>query len=88
MELVEGLVYLLRAGPYFKIGKSVSFEKRLSQIKLQMPDPVEVVHIMCAANPTQAETYWHRRFGAKQRNGEWFLLSDAEVEEFKSVSQI
>lgn len=87
-EPVEGVVYLLRAGPYYKIGKSISFEKRLSQIKLQMPDPVEVVHIMRAANPTQAETYWHRRFVAKRRNGEWFLLSDAEIEEFKSVSQM
>ena len=85
---VEGVVYLLRAGPHFKIGKSINFEKRLTRIKLQFPDPVEVTHTIQAANPSQVETFWHRRFVAKRRNGEWFALSEAEVEEFKSVSQM
>ncbi len=87
-EPVEGVVYLLRAGPYFKISKSVSFEKRLNQIKLQFPDPVEVVHTIRAANPSQSESYWHRHFAAKRRNGEWFLLNDADVEEFKSITEM
>jgi hypothetical protein len=38
-----GVVYLLKAGEHFKIGKSISFDKRLEQIKLQLPYAVEVV---------------------------------------------
>jgi len=87
-EPVAGIVYLLKAGPHFKIGKAINFEKRLGQIKLLLPDPVEVVHTIRAANPSAVESHWHRRFAAMRRNGEWFVLSDADVAEFKSVSQM
>lgn len=85
---VEGVVYLLRAGPHFKIGKSINFEKRLTQIKLQLPDRAEVVHVIRTSNPSQTESFWHCRFAAKRLNGEWFALTEAEVDEFKSVSQM
>ena len=87
-EAKEGVVYLLRAGPFFKIGKSIVFEKRLGQIKLQLPHAVEVVHVIQAAHPSQAESHWHRRFAARRLNGEWFELSEDEVNEFKSVSRM
>lgn len=82
----EGVVYLLQAGLYFKIGKSIGFEKRLAQIKLQLPYTVEVVHVIQAANISEVEAHWHRRFAALRQNGEWFMLTQAEVEEFKNVS--
>jgi len=85
---VEGVVYLLRAGPHFKIGKSINFEKRLTSIKLQLPERAEVVHVIRTSNPSQTESFWHRRFAAKRLNGEWFALTETEVDEFKSVSQM
>lgn len=85
---IEGFVYLLQAGQHFKIGKSVHFEKRLGQIKLQLPWAVEVVHTIRAADALKVEAHWHRRFTALRRNGEWFLLTEAEVAEFKSVSKM
>ena len=85
---VAGIVYLLKAGPHFKIGKTINFQKRLGQIKLLLPDPVEVVHTIRAANPSAVENHWHRRFASLRRGGEWFVLSEADVAEFKSVSQM
>lgn len=85
---VAGVVYMLQGGQWFKIGKSVNPDKRLTQIKLQIPFPVEVVHTIRAADPLKAEAHWHRRFAALRQNGEWFLLTDAEVKEFKSVSEM
>jgi hypothetical protein len=82
------VVYLLQAGEHFKIGKSVDLNKRLGQIKLQLPYPVEVVHVIQAANPLQAEAHWHKHFASLRRNGEWFVLTPAEVGEFKSASQM
>lgn len=82
------MVYLLQAGPFFKIGKSIVFDKRFTQIKLQLPYAVQVVHIIKAANPTEVESHWHRRFAAQRRNGEWFELLASDVEEFKRVSQM
>lgn len=78
-----GVVYLLKAGPFYKIGKASNFERRLSQIKLQLPYPVEVIHTVSTPNITGTETYWHRHFKSKRTNGEWFLLTDEDVAEFK-----
>lgn len=83
-----GIVYLLKSGPHYKIGKSTNFEKRLTQIKLQLPHAVEVIHVIHAADHSRAESHWHRRFAARRLNGEWFELSDAEVAEFKSVAKM
>lgn len=85
---VAGVVYLLKSGEHFKIGKSISFDKRLEQIKLQLPQRVEVVHVIRAAHVSQAESHWHRRFASLRRNGEWFQLTETEVDEFKSVSSM
>ena len=82
---VAGVVYLLQGEKYFKIGKSVNMEKRLTQIKLQLPYRVELLHTIHAAHPLQAESYWHKHFASLRRNGEWFELGEAEVAEFKSV---
>jgi hypothetical protein len=77
-----GSVYLLKAGPFYKIGKSINFEKRLKQIKLQLPYPVEVVHTISTPEYSKLEAYWHQRFRSKRTNGEWFLLTDEDVKEF------
>ena len=87
-EAIAGIVYLLKAGPFFKIGKTVDFEKRLGQIKLQLPYSVEVVHKIQAANLSHVENYWHRRFASRRQNGEWFVLTDVDVAEFKSFSKM
>jgi Meiotically up-regulated gene 113 len=79
----EGFVYLLKAGPFYKIGKAVDLDKRLRRIKLQLPYPVELVHSIEARNPRKIEHHWHKRFADKRTNGEWFLLTDEDVAEFK-----
>lgn len=85
---VEGVVYMLQAGQHFKIGKSVNPNKRIGQLKTQLPYAVTVVHTIRAANPAQVESHWHRRFASKRLNGEWFDLTPEEVTEFKSVSEM
>ena len=78
----NGVVYLLRAGPFYKIGKASDFDRRLRQIKLQLPYPVEVVHTIACADISHVETLWHKRFASRRQTGEWFVLTDEEVQEF------
>ena len=85
---VGGVVYLLQAGPFFKIGKAKEFEKRSRVIKLQLPYPVEEIHQIKCGDITHVENYWHKRFAAKRQSGEWFVLTEADVAEFKSYQRM
>jgi hypothetical protein len=79
-----GIVYLLRSGRHYKIGKTKDFKSRLDQIKLQLPLKIEVIHQIQTDDPDGIEKYWHRRFEDRRLNGEWFGLSAADVEVFIS----
>lgn len=79
-----GVVYLLQAGPFYKIGKTNDPNRRVKEVKLQMPFPVTRIHTIAVHDISAVETFWHRRFAHQRINGEWFTLNDAEVAEFKS----
>jgi hypothetical protein len=78
------VVYLLMAGPYYKIGKTKDLGLRVNQIRLQLPYPVEVLHSIETDDSSGIENYWHKRFASKRANGEWFLLTDDDVAAFQS----
>lgn len=78
-----GYVYLLRAGPHFKVGRSVSFERRSRELAIQLPERAETVHVIHTDDAVGIEAYWHRRFESKRKNGEWFALSTQDVKAFK-----
>lgn len=79
---------MLKAGPYYKIGKTNNFSRRITELTIQLPFPVEVVHKIYTNNTTANETYWHKRFSHRRVNGEWFSLTDSDVTEFKKHSSM
>lgn len=80
---VPGYVYLVRSGKYHKIGRSNDHGRRAYEIGLQLPEKVEVVHTIETDDAVGIERYWHERFRDRRRNGEWFLLSKADIAAFK-----
>jgi hypothetical protein len=85
---LSGAVYLIRCGTYFKIGKTKKLEQRHAQLRIQLPEKPELIHGIRTNNIDYAERHWHKRFAAQRANGEWFILSEADVQEFCQCKEI
>ena len=80
---LDGFVYLMKSGRYHKIGRTNHVGGRERDLKIQLPEPIKTVHSITTDDPDGIESYWHRRFADKRKNGEWFDLSPQEVAAFR-----
>jgi len=78
-----GSVYLLKSGKYHKIGRPNAVGRRERELAIQLPERAVVVHSIRTDDPIGIEEYWHKRFGDRRKNGEWFELRASDVTAFK-----
>lgn len=72
-------VYVLRSGPYFKIGRTTDISKRIAQLKIQLPFEVELFKVINTNYSNQVERDLHKLYAHARVNGEWFQLSDNDI---------
>ncbi len=81
-DTAPGYVYLLKAGPWYKIGKTVSLHDRFTQLVTQLPFAIELTGYIRTTSMTACESKYHKQFSEKRLNGEWFSLTDDDVKVF------
>lgn len=79
----DGYVYLIKSGRFHKIGRANSAGRREYELALQLPEKASTVHVIRTDDPNGIEAYWHNRFAAKRKNGEWFELNATDISIFK-----
>jgi|ERR1700723_798191 len=78
-----GFVYLIKSGRFYKVGRSNSAGRREYELGIQLPEKATTVHTIRTDDPVGIEEYWHKRFGSKRKNGEWFALESSDVAAFR-----
>lgn len=76
-------VYLLKAGPNYKIGIAASVERRATDLQTGCPFPVEIIGQWAHGEVRKIERQLHEMFGHKKIRGEWFSLSDRDVDDIR-----
>lgn len=87
---LTGFVYLLKHGTRaeYKIGMTSNPIRREGEIRLQLPEKLQPLHYIETDDPAGVEAYWHTRFAAKRKEGEWFALSREDVAAFRRWKRI
>jgi hypothetical protein len=78
-----GYVYLMKAGRYYKIGRTNALGRRERELATQLPEAAKVIHSIKTDDPGGIEEYWHRRFQDRRKNGEWFELTAVDLSAFR-----
>lgn len=84
-----GYVYLLNEinGEHWKIGKTKSPKDRLRTFNVKLPFRVEFDTLIKTDDRHSLESELHSRFASKRINGEWFALSQDDLEYIRNLAK-
>jgi len=87
IKKIKGLVYLLKIENRneYKIGVTINLKKRLNQLGTKMPFKLETITKIRSKDIYKLEEKLHCRFENKRINGEWFNLSNEDVEYIRGI---
>lgn len=87
----SGYLYVLRAvlpDNYYKIGLSKTPVTRIKSLGVNLPFPIEPLHVFPTNDMYGCERYLHNRFTEKRVNGEWFQLEQGDLDYLLALSEL
>jgi len=80
-----GCIYLVKEknDGHIKIGRTVDIKSRLRTFSVKLPFKVDLIHSFKSSDYISAEKLLHRHFQSKRVDGEWFLLTELDIEKIK-----
>jgi hypothetical protein len=70
---------------YFKIGKALNIDNRLSALQTGCPFELRVVSFIETDLNTEVEKHLHQKYSNNNFRGEWFHLGKIELQEIKEL---
>ena len=83
--MAKEFIYLIRGGPYYKIGRTKNLELRIKSLQTGHPCPLQIIKVWLVEDGPSMEIQVHGQFLSKRIHGDWFNLSDADVEVLKAM---
>ncbi len=77
-------VYVLECQGLFKIGKTTDLRYRAEQLQTASPFDFHLAHTIYSEDYAAIEMAMHRIFATRRVRGEWFALSQADIERIQS----
>jgi len=86
----KGFIYFAKKGKYVKIGRTKNVEGRICNLSGKHPEetPIELLHSIHTEDMMGAEKAFHDYFSTKRIKGEWFQLTEEDIECIGEVKEI
>jgi hypothetical protein len=84
-ENYQGYVYLIESQGYYKIGKAKNFTQRTKHLDTIMPIDTTLIYSFHSQDYTNAEKTLHNKYKHLRHKGEWFALTEQEINEIMSI---
>ncbi len=81
-------MYLLRCDIYYKIGVAVDVVDRVATLQTGNPRKIDIVFVYEFENSKLIESVLHQRFRDFRISGEWFCITDNDIDVIKNICEM
>ena len=79
----EGFVYVIKGDDYYKIGCTNDLGGRLKAMSVKAPFKLETIILIPTDRMFHTERKLHLKFASQHKRGEWFSLTDEDLDEIR-----
>ena len=80
----QGYVYFLKCNQYVKIGRTKNMKSRMKVYRVESPFNAKLIHSIKTNDCFYLEKYFHKIFNSKRVKGEWFELTNQDINDILS----